>query len=128
MFFIEHKNKRFHFQYSTYTTIMCLYVTGVTPDIEFGQLFLPVFGEKSHVIRKFRRTYYWMHKFAKKNPYRLPHDLPTDPIKLALLALKKMSVDLENELDVWTVCKQYRKKQKKKPYIKSSFEQTLFSP
>jgi signaling intermediate in Toll pathway protein len=46
---------------------------------------------------------YWMRKFQNANPYKLPHHLPLDPIKLAILALKKMSVDLENEIKVFKV-------------------------
>lgn len=95
-------------------TVSVLCILGVLPDIEFGELCVKVFGESSHVIRKFRRTLYWMRKFQNKNPYKLPHNLPFDPIKLALLALKKMAVDLNNELEVWKVCKQNLNSSKKK--------------
>ena len=43
---------------------------------------------------------YWMPKFKFANPYYVPHMLPNDDIELAKLALKRMSVDLENELTV----------------------------
>lgn len=73
------------------------------PDQETRDLLEARFGKQTHVIRKVRRMIYWMRKFQNANPYKLPHHLPLDPIKLAILALKKMSVDLENEIKVFKV-------------------------
>ena len=73
------------------------------PDQETRDLMEARFGKHTHVIRKIRRLIYWFRKFQNANPYKLPHHLPLDPIELAVLALKKMSVDLENEIKVFKV-------------------------
>lgn len=75
----------------------------VVPDQEMRDLLEARFGKKGHVVRKYRRMVYWMRKFQNANPYKLPHYLPLDPVELAILALKKMSVDLENEIKVFKV-------------------------
>ena len=46
---------------------------------------------------------YWMPKFKYANPYRVPYELPDDQIELSKLALKRMAVDLENEISVFQV-------------------------
>lgn len=75
----------------------------VVPDQEMRDLLEARFGKRGHVVRKYRRMAYWMRKFRNANPYKLPHYLPLDPLELAILALKKMSVDLENEIKVYKV-------------------------
>lgn len=74
---------------------------GVIGDQQFGDLLYMITGPKSHAFRKFRRHLYWAGKFKNMNPFALPAIMPDDPLQLALLALKKMSVDLENEITVW---------------------------
>lgn len=74
---------------------------GVVPDQQFGELLAAAFGLHVHAIRKFRRMLYWQRKFRNKNPFQLPHDLPFDPLERAVLALRKMAIDLENEISVW---------------------------
>jgi len=65
-----------------------------------GAQIIRIFGQESHAFRKYQRMMYWMPKFKFANPYYVPHMLPNDDIELAKLALKRMSVDLENELTV----------------------------
>ena len=72
-------------------------------DQEFGNLLYARTGPKSHAFRKFRRHLYWGGKFKNMNPFAMPTIMPDDPLQLALLALKKMSIDLENEITVWKV-------------------------
>ena len=81
--------------------MFCL--SGVIGDQQFGDLLYMITGPKSHAFRKFRRHLYWAGKFKNMNPFALPAIMPDDPLQLALLALKKMSVDLENEITVWKV-------------------------
>ncbi|XP_052784269.1 evolutionarily conserved signaling intermediate in Toll pathway, mitochondrial-like [Mya arenaria] len=76
---------------------------GLMADWDFGDQLIELFGEHGHVYRKFRRSIYWMRKFHHRNPFQLPHELPVDPVELAILALKKMAIDYENEIKVWKV-------------------------
>ena len=90
-----------------YFTIL-VSLSGVIGDQQFGDLLYSVTGPKSHAFRKFRRHLYWAGKFKNMNPFALPSVMPDDPLQLALLALKKMSVDLENEISVWKVSRNNR--------------------
>ena len=73
------------------------------PDDDFGYTLRDIFGDQAHAFRKYQRIMYWMPKFRNNNPYPVPFDLPEDPIKLAVLALKRMAVDLENKLSIHMV-------------------------
>ncbi|XP_074647411.1 evolutionarily conserved signaling intermediate in Toll pathway, mitochondrial-like [Tubulanus polymorphus] len=76
---------------------------GITPDDEIGNIVYSVFGKDTHAMRKYQRMMYWMPKFKNINPWPIPKYLPTDPTELARLALKRMSRDRENMIDVyWT--------------------------
>ena len=75
-------------------------LTAVLPDDDTGYLLKSIFGTETHVFRRYQRMMYWMPKFKNANPYPLPLELPEDPIELAILALKKMAVDLENIVSV----------------------------
>ncbi|GFR74328.1 evolutionarily conserved signaling intermediate in Toll pathway, mitochondrial [Elysia marginata] len=74
---------------------------GVIPDEAFGALLKNRFGGEAHVTRKYRRMLYWLPKFKNINPYPIPMELPTDPRQLALLALRRMSVDRESQYNVF---------------------------
>lgn len=86
------------------TCYECESVVGVIPDDDMGYQLRGIFGDKCHAFRKYRRMMYWMPKFRFANPYYVPYNLPTDQIELAKLALKRMAVDLENEVSVFMVC------------------------
>lgn len=73
----------------------------VIPDNNFGIMLAEVFGLKTHVFRKYQRMMYWMPKMRHLNPYPIPQHLPDDPTYLAVLALKRMCVDLKNEVTVY---------------------------
>ena len=84
----------------------CTFCSGVVPDDEMGRQLVGVFGDKAHAFRKYRRMMYWMPKFKYANPYYVPRDVPSDPIELAIMALKRMAVDLENDIiihKVWSL-------------------------
>ena len=66
-------------------------------------MLMMISGDKSHSFRKFRRHLYWTRKFSNLNPFPVPREMPDDDLQLALLALKRISVDLENEITVWKV-------------------------
>lgn len=75
----------------------------VIPDNNFGIMLSEVFGLKTHVFRKYQRMMYWMPKMKNLNPYPIPLQLPVDPTQLAVIALRRMGVDLKNEISVyWT--------------------------
>lgn len=74
---------------------------GVVPDEAFGVLLKNRFGNEAHVTRKYRRMMYWLPKFKNINPYPIPMELPLDPRQLALLALRRMSVDRESRFSVF---------------------------
>ena len=80
-----------------------LFFTGVIPDDDMGYQLLEIFGKESHVFRRYRRMMYWMPKFKNANPYPIPHELPEDPRELAVMALKRMAVDLQNEVTIYEV-------------------------
>jgi len=77
--------------------------TGVTPDDDMGYQLISIFGQESFAFRKYQRMMYWMPKFKFASPYYVPYVLPTDELELAKMALKRMSVDLENQLSVYHV-------------------------
>lgn len=74
---------------------------GVIPDHDFGMRLEKVFGTGAHAFRKYQRMMYWMPKFKNANPYPVQKDLPDDPVQLALLALRRMSVDRDTKFSVW---------------------------
>lgn len=84
------------------TLFVCMFV-GVVPDDDMGYKLIRIFGEESHVFRKYRRMMYWMPKFKFANPYYVPYWLPNDDIELAKMALNRMAVDLENKLTLYHV-------------------------
>ena len=65
-----------------------------------GAIMASVFGTKAHCFRRYQRMMYWMPKFKHANPYPVPRKLPSEPWELAVLALKRMAVDLENKVTV----------------------------
>lgn len=74
---------------------------GVIPDHDFGRRLEKIFGTEAHAFRKYRRMMYWMPKFKHANPYPVPKELPDDGLQLALLALRRMSVDRHSKITVW---------------------------
>ena len=68
-----------------------------------GYQLLEIFGDKAHAFRKYRRMMYWLPRFKYANPYYVPHQLPDDNIELAKMALRRMAVDLLNEISVFKV-------------------------
>jgi len=80
--------------------VICTLLVGVVPDDEMGYKLIAIFGQDSHTFRKYQRMMYWMPKFKFINPYYVPYTLPNDDIELAKMALKRMSVDLENVVTV----------------------------
>ncbi|XP_069123626.1 evolutionarily conserved signaling intermediate in Toll pathway, mitochondrial-like [Argopecten irradians] len=74
---------------------------GVIPDDKMEIMIEERFGHGSYVSRKYMRMMYWMPKFRHANPYPVPFHLPEDPIQLAILALRRMAIDLNNRVTVW---------------------------
>ncbi|KAH9504110.1 hypothetical protein Btru_067736, partial [Bulinus truncatus] len=75
-------------------------VNGIIPDDEFRVILNNRFGSYAHITKKLRRMMYWMPKFKNINPYPVPYVMPSDPIQIALLMLKRMSVDKETKFTV----------------------------
>lgn len=80
-----------------------LFISAVIPDNNFGIMLAEIFGLKTHVFRKYQRMMYWMPKMKNLNPYPIPLQLPVDPTQLAVIALRRMGVDLKNEISVYWV-------------------------
>ncbi|XP_033755411.1 evolutionarily conserved signaling intermediate in Toll pathway, mitochondrial-like [Pecten maximus] len=74
---------------------------GVIPDEKMELMIEERFGHSSYVSRKYMRMMYWMPKFRHANPYPVPFHLPEDPIQLAIIALRRMAIDLNNKITVW---------------------------
>ncbi|XP_021379521.1 evolutionarily conserved signaling intermediate in Toll pathway, mitochondrial-like isoform X2 [Mizuhopecten yessoensis] len=74
---------------------------GVIPDEKMEEMIEERFGISSYVMRKYTRMLYWMPKFRHANPYPVPWQLTDDPIQLAIIALKRMAIDLNNKITVW---------------------------
>ncbi|XP_061181128.1 evolutionarily conserved signaling intermediate in Toll pathway, mitochondrial-like [Saccostrea echinata] len=77
-----------------------MFDNGVIPDEEFGRMIISRFSQRSKVFTRYLRMLYWMPKFKYMNPWPIPRPPPKDPIQLAVLALKRMSFDLETKITV----------------------------
>ena len=66
-----------------------------------GYQLIEVFGHRAHAFRKYQRMMYWLPKFKYANPYYVPYELPENDIELATMALKRMTVDIQNKVDVF---------------------------
>lgn len=75
-------------------------IYGVVPDRECYYIVINAFGDRSQVMRKLKRQYYWMGKFMHKNPFRVTRDdLKMKEIDLATFALKRMCPDKRKRVD-----------------------------
>lgn len=75
----------------------------VMPDQEMEQLVISIFSKHSTVWRKVARQLYWMSKFRNQSPFPLPENLPDDALELAKIALKRMCIDLQTKIGVFSV-------------------------
>ena len=64
---------------------------GVNPSLETYQIVKDVFGGMSFPIQKCIRLMYLFDKYENADPYRIKGELPTDPVELARLALKRIA-------------------------------------
>lgn len=78
----------------------------IMPDRELEEHIIAVFSKHSMVWRKCARMTYWMTKAKNANPFPLPEKLPNDPLELAIVALRRMTIyiDPQAELYVYQVC------------------------
>lgn len=74
------------------------------PDEEMVQLVIAIFGEYSKPIAKLGRMIYWYSKARYNDPYPMPTHLPESPKELAIIGLRRMSVDLNTKISVFSVC------------------------
>lgn len=77
-----------------------MFDNGVIPDEDFGRMIISRFSQRSKVFTRFQRMLYWMPKFKHMNPWPVPRPPPKDPIQLAVMALKRMSFDLQTKITV----------------------------
>lgn len=73
------------------------------PDSELEGIIIEVFSKYSHVWRKCARMTYWYTKIKNINPFPLPEKLPDDALELAVLALKRMCLDVQTKISVLSV-------------------------
>lgn len=76
----------------------------VQPDKEFEMIVVEAFSKYSEVWKKLARLNYWMTKFKNINVYPFPEVIPKEPLELAIVALKRMSVDPQSDITVYRVC------------------------
>ncbi|XP_054168193.1 evolutionarily conserved signaling intermediate in Toll pathway, mitochondrial-like [Oppia nitens] len=93
----------FHYplEQRTAVEILCsMERNGVIPDREIENLIIKIFSKYSNVWKKFGRMHYWMTKLRNANPFPLPDPLPLDSLELALLAIKRMCIDIQTKISV----------------------------
>lgn len=76
----------------------------VIPDKEFEMIVVDAFSKYSEVWKKLARMNYWMTKVKNANVYPLPEVIPKEALELAIVALKRMSVDPQSDITVYRVC------------------------
>jgi signaling intermediate in Toll pathway protein len=76
---------------------------GIMPDKEMETLIIEIFSKYSSPWRKCARMTYWMTKFRNANPFPMPDPLPNDALELALLAIKRMCIDVQTKISVLSV-------------------------
>uniref|UniRef100_UPI00358DE739 evolutionarily conserved signaling intermediate in Toll pathway, mitochondrial n=1 Tax=Myxine glutinosa TaxID=7769 RepID=UPI00358DE739 len=74
---------------------------GVWPTRETKDILVLVFGNKCHPIKKLHRMLYWFPKFRHANPFPAPDPLPTDPLAISSLALKRIANDLDARITIY---------------------------
>ncbi|XP_071965923.1 evolutionarily conserved signaling intermediate in Toll pathway, mitochondrial-like [Antedon mediterranea] len=72
---------------------------GVMPNQMTKEILIATFGRTGGAIKKYRRLMYWFPRFKNINPFPLPRDIPSDPVEVARLGLKRIS-DYEAEFKV----------------------------
>lgn len=75
----------------------------IMPDKEMETHIIAVFSQYSNVWEKCARMTYWLTKFKNANPFPLPENLPQDPLELAIVALKRMSIDPQSDVSIYSV-------------------------
>ena len=64
---------------------------GVNPSLQTYQIVKDVFGGMSFPLQKCIRLMYLFDKYENADPYRIKGELPTDPVELARLTLKRIA-------------------------------------
>ena len=66
---------------------------GVRPDYNTYMLLTEIFGRRSLPVQKCIRIAYWFDAFEHADPYKVGGELPSDPLELSRLALKRITGD-----------------------------------
>ena len=66
---------------------------GVRPDYNTFMLLTEIFGRRSLPVQKCIRIAYWFDAFEHADPYKVDSGLPSDPLELSRLALKRIAGD-----------------------------------
>ncbi|XP_053208708.1 evolutionarily conserved signaling intermediate in Toll pathway, mitochondrial-like [Panonychus citri] len=74
----------------------------VCPDQETVDSVIAIFGKRSHVFEKMGSMIYWTTKARYSDPYPMPNTLPLDPKELAKISFRRMSLDLNSEISVYS--------------------------
>lgn len=64
---------------------------GVRPDYNTYMLLTEIFGRLSLPVQKCYRIAYWFDFFEHADPYKVDGELPSDPLELSRLALKRIT-------------------------------------
>ncbi|RWS07641.1 intermediate in Toll signal transduction pathway-like protein [Dinothrombium tinctorium] len=77
----------------------------VIPDKAMEDLVISIFGKRSRVWQKIARQVYWFSKLKNANPFPLPEHLPDDALELAKIAIRRMSLDLQAQISIFSTAK-----------------------
>ena len=66
---------------------------GIRPDDTTYTILLETFGKASFPLQKCQRMGYWFDRYKNVDPYKLPSPLPSDPVELCKIALRRMDKD-----------------------------------
>ncbi len=64
---------------------------GIRPDYNTYMLLVETFGKTSLPVDKCYRIAYWFDKYENADPYEIKGELPSDPVELSRLSLKRIA-------------------------------------
>ncbi|XP_074593475.1 evolutionarily conserved signaling intermediate in Toll pathway, mitochondrial [Brevipalpus obovatus] len=89
-------------QWAAVEILDAMEVNFLIPDEEMLQLVISIFGESSPVVAKLGRMIYWMTKARYNDPYPMPTHIPEDPKELAKISLRRMTVDVNTKISIFS--------------------------
>lgn len=89
-------------QQSSAIKLLCqMEINRIMPDRELEEHIIAVFSKHSMVWRKCARMTYWMTKAKNANPFPFPEQIPNDPLELAIVALRRMTIYIDPQAELY---------------------------